>query len=1505
MKKLYSFSRSLLLTLLAGLIYTTAFCGNYYVVDSNPWGTTNDITAMNNVFGAGNWTQGNFSTPAATIFSPSNNVVFLEGSDWNPNFPTFVSTNIALIENWVNNGGRLFMNAGPNYGSNQNWGFNNTVLNYAWYANSVTTTVPANQIFTTPYTPTATTYGGSSFAHAYISGTGLTSLLYDVAYAANTHPVLCYKQWGAGIVFFGGCTQPNYWWPTSPEAFNLWYNILYYVKTFPLTGITPSVTGSPWCAGASITVNYSSIGLTFTAGNVFTVQLSNATGSFASPTNIGTLTSTATSGSIICTIPAAQAGGTGYRIRILSSVPAFTGADNGTDLVINPQLVPAVTITANPGNTICAGTNVTFTAAVTNGGPSPTYQWYVNASPVGGNTPTYSTTTLANGQVVTCTITSNASCATPPTATSNSITMIVNPNVTPTVTVTANPGNTICLGQSVTFTSSISNGGPTPTYIWKVNGFPVGTAASYTTSTLNNNDVVTCQLTSNAPCVLTPVVTSTPITMTVTPTVLPTINITANPGNTACAGANVTFTANITNGGPTPAYQWYVNGNPVGTGSTYSTSVLNTNDIVSCTLTSSAPCATPATVSGSMTMTIVPNVTPTINVTANPGTTICSGTSVTFTANTSNAGPAPTYQWYNNGNPVGNNSATYTTTALANGDNITCVMTSSAQCASPQSVTAGVVMTVNQTVAPTITLTASPGNSVCTGTNVTFSASITNGGPTPVYTWYINGNPVGSGPVYAYNNFANGDMVTCQLNSNAVCASPAVVTSATTTMNVYNSVTPTVSIANNTGNTICAGTSVTFTATPANGGPVPSYQWYRNGNPVGTNSATFIDNTLANGDVITCDMTSNASCASPTLVTSNSVAMTVIPTVTPVATITATPGNSICAGTQVTFNATVTNGGPAPVYAWKKNGNPVGGNSATYADNNLNNTDVITCMLTSNATCAAPATVYSNNITMNVTSTVIPATSISVSPGNAICSGTQVTFTATSLNTGPSPLYQWYVNGIPAGPNAASYTTATLNTNDVVTCDMTSNASCATPATVTSNGITMTVQGVTVPGVTISTNSPLSICQGSPVTFTAAPVNGGPSPIYHWIKNGLPVGTFADTYNDNNLADNDMISCVMVSSDLCPSQLTDTSNTITMTVDQYVTPAVFINGVPDICTGNPLTLTAIAYNPGPNPSYKWMLNGVQNGTGPTWTGTNLNDGDIVYCILSSTAPCLLQNADSSDVDTVHWFNAGYLAGVPGGTETNTVPMINAPSVISYNDCDLISTVIPSGQNPVSGNLTAGVTIDADINNYNGQYYVQRHYDIQPSSNPSSATAIVKLYAYQSEFDAYDSLLLHTGSLLPPLPSNHIDNGHVRVTQFHGTGTAPGNYTGTEELIFPTVNYDTSANWWVITFPVHGFGGFYIHTSDVVFPLSVTGIVNDGFSIEAYPNPAREKVEVRIHGLRSGNSLLTITDIAGRKLITSSIEDDKATIDMSGFASGVYMLHYKDDARTETLKVIKQ
>src|SRR5207249_9291059 len=103
-------------------------------------------------------------------------------------------------------------------------------------------------------------------------------------------------------------------------------------------------------------------------------------------------------------------------------------------------------------------------------------------------------------------------------------------------------------------------------------------------------------------------------------------------------------------------------------------------------------------------------------------------------------------------------------------------------------------------------------------------------------------------------------------------------------------------------NTICAGTSVTFTATPTNGGSTPAYQWKLNGNNVGTNSTTYTNTTLANNDVVTCVLTSNANCATGSPATSNAITMTVNPAAPAAPTL--TPASNIsCSSFTANWNA--------------------------------------------------------------------------------------------------------------------------------------------------------------------------------------------------------------------------------------------------------------------------------------------------------------------------------------------------------------------------------------------------------------------------------------------------------------------------------------------------------------------------------------------------------------------------------------------------------------------------
>jgi hypothetical protein len=300
-----------------------------------------------------------------------------------------------------------------------------------------------------------------------------------------------------------------------------------------------------------------------------------------------------------------------------------TGASAARTRIFSYQITPCTTTTtASVAIALTAGTNPscanasrTYTATPTNGGTAPTYQWRVNGTNVSGATAaTFTTTTLTNGQAVTCVMTSNLAGVTGSPATSNSLTATISATVAPSVSIAITTGsNPSCSGASKTFTATPTNGGTTPAYQWKVNGANVGTnAATYTTTTLTAGQIVTCVLTSNSACASPTTATSNSITISFSSAVTPAVSIALTAGtNPSASGASVTFTATPTNGGTTPAYQWKVNGSNVGTNSaTYTTTTLTNGQIVSCVMTSNASCASPATAtSNSITMTITGVIT--------------------------------------------------------------------------------------------------------------------------------------------------------------------------------------------------------------------------------------------------------------------------------------------------------------------------------------------------------------------------------------------------------------------------------------------------------------------------------------------------------------------------------------------------------------------------------------------------------------------------------------------------------------------------------------------------------------------------------------------------------------------------------------------------------------------------------------------------------------------------------------------------------------------------------
>lgn len=131
----------------------------------------------------------------------------------------------------------------------------------------------------------------------------------------------------------------------------------YNVSTNTITAGT--LTGAPFsladCSStAAGSIAYTSTG-TFNAGNIFTVQLSDASGSFAGAIDIGTLASTANSGTINFTIPAGISAGTGYRVQIVASSPVTTSSASAIFAITSGCTAPVTGTRLNPGDLMIIG----------------------------------------------------------------------------------------------------------------------------------------------------------------------------------------------------------------------------------------------------------------------------------------------------------------------------------------------------------------------------------------------------------------------------------------------------------------------------------------------------------------------------------------------------------------------------------------------------------------------------------------------------------------------------------------------------------------------------------------------------------------------------------------------------------------------------------------------------------------------------------------------------------------------------------------------------------------------------------------------------------------------------------------------------------------------------------------------------------------------------------------------------------------------------------------------
>jgi hypothetical protein len=409
--------------------------------------------------------------------------------------------------------------------------------------------------------------------------------------------------------------------------------------------------------------------------------------------------------------------------------------------------------------------------------------------------------------------------------------------------------------------------------------------------------------------------------------------------------------------------------------------------------------------------------------------------------------------------------------------------------------------TITVNALPTVTATAS-NNSICTGGNATLTAT---GAST--YLW-MPGSIAGSSTTVTPSSTTTYTVTGTAANG---CTN-------TQTLTINVGAQPTVTVTSNT--TICAGSSATLTASGTT-----TYNWMP-----GNLSGSSVTVSPASTTTYTVTGTNAPGCSNTG---------TVIVTVNPVPTVTATASTlTVCAGSPVTLT-----------------GN--GGSTYTWMPGNLTGTSV-TVTPTSNTTYTVTGTDANgctDNGTIAITTNLIP--NLTVTPTTAtICPGGSV---ALSCSPTSNSTFSWSPTTGLSAPNSANTNAApTVTTTYSVT--RTSNSSgCSRTQTVV-----ITVNPA--PTITASASS-ATVCTGNPVTLTSSGAS-----TYNWMPgnvNGSSVVVTPAATTTYTVTGTDANGC---------------TNTETVTVTVGSQPTVTSSASsPIICDGDNTTLTANGTS-----SYTWM-----------------------------------------------------------------------------------------------------------------------------------------------------------------------------------------------------------------------------------------------------------------------------------------------------------------------------
>lgn len=275
----------------------------------------------------------------------------------------------------------------------------------------------------------------------------------------------------------------------------------------------------------------------------------------------------------------------------------------------------------------------------------------------------------------------------------------------------------------------------------------------------------------------------------------------------------------------------------------------------------------------------------------------------------------------------------------------------------------------------------------------------------------------------------------------------------------------------------------------------------------------------------------------------------------------------------------------------------------------------------------------------------------------------------------------------------------------------------------------------------------------------------------------------------------------------------------------------FTNCIIRNATGSPLavTNTTVTNSLNSNPLFVSAIDG--DGGDDIWKtaddGLRLQCGSPAINAGTGATPVL----DILGITRTSPFDIGAYEGNHVDAAFNTIPTAftsvtisqTASGVSNYSHCNnQVAAIQSGGSYTLSGQTTASVWIEATQPSAPGGVFVKRHYEINPVTNTTTATAKLTLYFTQQEFNDFNAV---SAVDLPTNPGDASGIVNLLIEKRPGVSSnatgLPGTYTGTPTTINPLdadIIWNSTANRWEVSFDVTGFSGFFVKTQLAILPL---------------------------------------------------------------------------------------